>query len=169
MNIREATKEAHDAVEKTEFSQKLLNGTYLEKEYVKYLNAQFFIFQSIEVWGNYTLPHKNLNRRQSILDDLEELNESPKDLNIVMSAKNYGNWLLGEHSTKKRNSHIYLNYLGLMFGGSMMAKHVPTSGRIYQFENRSECISVIRELELDVETVNTAFNYHRLIMEELNQ
>ena len=167
MNVREETKEAHDAVEKTEFSQRLLTGAYTQQDYVKYLNAQFFIFQSIEVWGKYDLPHRSLDRRQAILDDLEDLGESPKDHNIVMSAKNYGNWLLGEHSTKKRNSHIYLNYLGLMFGGSMMAKHVPTSGRIYQFDNRNECITAIRELELDVETINTSFNYHRLIMEEL--
>ena len=171
MNVREATKELHDKVEETVFAQRLLSGDFTEDDYVRYLNAQYVIFDAMENFFEYTLPHESLNRCSSIEKDLLSLNKRPSRLITPYSACRYADYILGvdEWKDEQRNSHIYLNYLGMMFGGSIVAKNAPTPGHIYNFENRQECIKAIRELPLDVEQVKQGFRYQIEIMEELER
>lgn len=171
MNIREETKELHDKVEETSFAQRLLNCDFTADDYVRYLQAQYVIFEAMEKYFEYTLPHESLNRCESIEKDLASLDEKPSRLVAPHSACNYANYILGVNEWKEdsKNSHIYLNYLGMMFGGSIVAKGVPTPGHIYNFDNRQECIKAIRELPLDVEQVKQGFRYQIEIMEELEK
>ena len=67
MNIREETKELHDLVEETTFALRLLNGETTDMDYVRYLNAQYVIFEAIEsFWEGYNIPHSSLTRCGSI-------------------------------------------------------------------------------------------------------
>lgn len=171
MSVREETKDLHDAVEETAFAQRLLNCDFTEDDYVRYLQAQYIIFDAMENYFEYTLPHESLKRCEAIEKDLASLGEKPSRLLAPHSACNYTNYILGVNEWKEdsKNAHIYLNYLGMMFGGSIVAKGVPTPGHIYNFENRQECIKAIRELPLDVEQVKQGFRYQIEIMEELEQ
>ena len=170
MNVREATKELHDAVEEITFAQRLLSGDFTKDDYGRYLLAQEAIFDALENWDEYVIPHSSLYRYENIIQDYAYLNieENPE---TPSAAIKYGHYLLGftEYDDVKKNSHLYLNYLGLMFGGSIVAKNIPTEGLMYRFDNRTECIKAIRELELDIEEVKRGFEYQIRIMEELEE
>lgn len=171
MNIKEATKELHDQVEETTFSQRLVNGDYDEDDYVRYLNAQYVIFDAMENHFEYRIPNDALYRCEAIEKDLLSLGKRPSRLITPYSACYYADYILGvdEWRDAEKNSHMYLNYLGMMFGGSIVSKGVPTPGNIYKFESRQECIKNIRELELDVEQVKEGFRYQIKLMEELER
>jgi heme oxygenase len=175
MNIREETKELHDLVEETTFALRLLNGETTDMDYVRYLNAQYVIFEAIEVFGEvyrgYKIPHSSLARCDSIVKDLETLGKIPSIFDTPKSAIRYSNYILGEDEddTESSNSHIYLNYLGMVFGGSIIAKNIPTPGHMYKFKDRQECIRSIRDLTLNTEKVKQGFRYHIDIMEELEE
>lgn len=174
MNIREATRELHDKVEQTAFAQRLLSGDFTKQDYLNYLMAQYFIFHEIEIGPVTVLPHASLFRCESIFKDIAFLSAIPDLFLASKSAKSAHEYCYHIRNLKNvlkkengNNSHIYLNYLGLMFGGAIVAKQIPTEGNMYKFDNRSECIKSIRELPLDVEEVKRGFEYHIRIMEEL--
>jgi len=168
MDIREATRELHDKVEQTVFAQRLLSCDFTKQDYLNYLMAQYFIFNEMEIGPVTVLPHASLFRCESIFKDIAFLGAEPDSFLAPSSALEYSyhirNVLEKENA---KNSHIYLNYLGLMFGGAIVAKQIPTEGNMYKFDNRTECIKSIRELPLDVEEVKQGFHYQILIMEEL--
>lgn len=169
MNIREATIDLHNAVEETAFAKRMIEGTLSKKDYVRYLNAQYLIFNVMEQYDEYVLPHASLPRKQAIIDDLKSLDEEANGYNMPKSAFNYSDYVLGAIDKKDRNSHIYLNYMGMMFGGGIVAKNGYSAGNLYKFEDRSEIIKSIRELELDVDEVNQGFRYHIEIFEEIER
>ena len=41
---------------------------------------------------------------------------------------------LGSLSYEQILPHVYLNYMAIMFGGQMMKKAVPSTGRMYVFD-----------------------------------
>tara|TARA_R110000782_G_scaffold243400_1_gene330020 strand:+ start:283 stop:807 length:525 start_codon:yes stop_codon:yes gene_type:complete len=169
MNIREATIDLHNAVEETEFAKKMIAGTLTKQGYVIYLNAQYLIFNAMEQYGEYVLPHVSLPRKQSIIDDLKSLDEEATGFNMPKSAYKYSDYVLGAIDKVDRNSHIYLNYMGMMFGGGIVAKNGYSAGNLYKFEDRSDIIKSIRELELSVDEVNQGFRYHIEIFEEIER
>jgi hypothetical protein len=59
--------------------------------------------------------------------------------------------------------------MGMLFGGSLVAKNAPTKGNLYKFENRMQCIEAIRQLPLDIEQVKRGFEFHIKILEELQE
>jgi heme oxygenase len=172
MNIREATIDLHNAVEATPFAIRMINGTLSKKDYVRYLNAQYVIFNAMEQYNEYILPHASLPRKQAIIDDLASLGEEADGYNMPKSSFNYADYIIGayEVETTLRSSHIYLNYMGMMFGGGIVAKNGYSDGNLYKFKGgRSEIIAAIRGLELDVDEVNQGFRYHIEIFEELER
>jgi len=56
-----------------------------------------------------------------------------------------------------------------MFGGQMMKKAVPSTGRMYVFDNTQEAIQTIRNVQKDewADEVNKGFDFNILIFEEL--
>ena len=167
MNVREESKQEHDNVENTIFAQRLLSGDFTDLDYIRYLNAQFFIFEKMESYSGFNLPDPSLRRKEKILLDLNELESRDLVIQIPNTVIEYKKRLVTIDTEEKRNSHVYLNYLGMMFGGSIVAKNVRTQGRIYQFENRNECIAAIRSLPVDVSEVKLGFEFHTKIMNEL--
>ncbi len=66
--------------------------------------------------------------------------------------------------------HVYLNYLAIMFGGQMMKKNVPGSGKMYDFEGDvREIAGSIRAIQKDewADEANKALDYNMSILEEL--
>jgi len=56
-----------------------------------------------------------------------------------------------------------------MFGGQMIKKAVPSTGRMYVFDNMQETIQSIRNVQNDewAEEVNKGFDFNILIFDEL--
>lgn len=172
MNIREQTKEIHELAEKTKFSQRMVNGEISNQDYLNYLVCQRKIFQTMETWNEFNIPHSALPRVEAIEQDIAELKERDPSCveNLLPNVVNeYHYYMLGCMEPEQFNSHVYVNYMGMLFGGSIVKKNAPTSGRLYNFENRTDCIAAIRELNLDVTQVKKAFLYHIEMLLELQE
>jgi heme oxygenase len=169
MGLREATAELHSKAEKMEFNQRMFRGELSKSEYVEYLRQQSVIFTIIESKGK--LPHTSLAREKSIFEDIKELEKEVNSKTLHLEAtKEYGIYLQSLDNTKL-NAHIYLNYLALAYGGQMMKKVTPGSGKMYDFENMQECVGSIRAIQNDemADEVNKGFQYIINILDELQR
>ena len=164
MGLKEATAELHSKAEKMEFNQRMFKGELSNDEYLNYLIQQSYIFQEIE---NRNLPHPNLNRLDSINDDINEL--GGYKFKISKPTTDYVVYL-GDLNQTQLNAHIYLNYLALVYGGQIMKSKVPGSGKMYEFEgDMMELIGSIRAIQKDewADEVNKGFQYIINILDEL--
>ena len=163
MGLREATAELHSKAEKMMFNQRMFKGELSNDEYLNYLIQQSYIFQDIE---GRKLPHPNLNRLDTIHNDISEL--GGYTFKISKPTTDYVVYL-GDLNQTQLNAHIYLNYLALAYGGQMIKSKVPGSGRMYDFDNMQECVGSIRAIQNDemADEVNKGFQYIINILDEL--
>ena len=70
---------------------------------------------------------------------------------------------------EKLDSHIYLNYLALLYGGQMIKSKIPGRGLLYDFDDQKDCIASIRAIQKDewVEEVNKGYGFIIQILDEL--
>jgi heme oxygenase len=166
MRLREATAELHSKAEKMEFYQRMFRCELSTIEYVKYLYQQLFIFDAIEL---KSLPHPSLNRVDKIKDDLFELTLSlDKMIDLLPTTLEYVKYITSL-SKEECLPHVYLNYLGLAYGGQIMKTKIPGSGKMYDFDNMQEAIGSIRTLQSDewADEVNKGFEFIIKIADEL--
>ncbi len=164
--LKEATSIKHKQAERMPFNTRMFNGTLSKNEYLLYLNQLLQIFKTIE---NIGLPNVNLRRVENVQADIEELNSQGYFSDVILSsAKAYADYL-GSLSYDQVLPHIYLNYMAIMFGGQMMKKAVPSTGRMYVFNNVPESIQSIRNIQKDewAEEVNKGFDFNISIFDEL--
>ncbi len=164
--LKEATSEKHKQAERMPFNARMFRGLLSKNEYLLYLNQQLQIFQAIESIG---LPHSGLSRTESVLQDMDELKSQGYHADTILSStKAYVDYL-GALSYEEALPHIYLNYLAIVFGGQMMKKMVPSTGRMYDFDNMQESIQSIRIVQKDewADEVNKGFDFNILIFDEL--
>jgi heme oxygenase len=164
--LKEATGAKHKQAERMPFNIRMFRGLLSKNEYLLYLNQQLQIFKTIENTG---LPHISLSRTVKVQADINELKAEGYFSDIILSsAKAYVDYL-ASLSYEQILPHVYLNYMAIMFGGQMIKKAVPSSGRMYVFDNMQETIQSIRDVQKDewAEEVNKGFDYNILIFEEL--
>jgi heme oxygenase len=168
--LKEAIAEKHSLAEKMPFNQRMFKGELSNEEYVLYLAQQFAIFNKIE---RFSLPHPALNRSIAVLNDIKELLKASEDESIeitpIQSTLNYTNYL-NTLTQEQLLPHVYLNYLAIMFGGQMMKKNVPGSGKMYEFDgDMREIAGSIRAIQKDewADEANKALDFNIEIFKEL--
>ena len=164
--LKEATSVKHKQAERMPFNSRMFRGLLNKNEYLLYLNQQLKIFQTLE---NIGLPHVSLKRVEPVQADIDELKaQGFYSDSILSSTHGYVNYLSALSYTQAL-PHIYLNYLAIAYGGQMIKKVVPSTGRMYVFDNMQEAIQSIRNVQNDewAEEVNKGFDFNILILEEL--
>ena len=164
--LKEATSDKHKQAERMPFNTKMFKGLLSKNEYLLYLNQQLQIYQTLERIG---LPNHDLNRTEKVQADIDELrSQGYHDTTVLNSTRDYVDYL-GTLSYEEALPHIYLNYMAVMFGGQMMKKVVPSSGKMYDFNNMQESIRSIRQVQKDewADEVNKGFDFNILIFDEL--
>jgi heme oxygenase len=174
-NLKELTWEHHQNAERTDFADQLLSGDIEPRLYQKYLHAQMLVYSALE--SNVDLPMSlhGVFRSALIQEDLQELENEYRLLEIKEFLPSVDDYI--EHITQLKEAgnnealiaHVYVRHFGDMHGGQIIKKNVPGSGLMYEFENRSDLISEIREL-LDDSMVNEAracFGYAERLFYEL--
>lgn len=169
MSLREATAELHSKAEKMTFNQRMFRGELSNVEYVNYLLQQMTIFDQFETRD---LIIKNLDRKEKVIEDILELNNGVLlDENFICPATVYYVAYLKELNDVDILPHVYLNYLALAYGGQMMKKVTPGSGKMYDFENMQELVGSIRAIQKDewANEVNKGFQFLIAIFDELQR
>jgi heme oxygenase len=164
-------KDLHDRAEKTVFAQRLAKGDLTPTQYITYLLAIGELFSAMEYSIEYDIPDKNLYRSTIILRAYEEIQADygPLVVPVIESAKEYKHFILGCAEDDQRNSHIFLNYMPLLMGGSMIKKVIPYSTAVYEFNSRPTCVSLLRGLKTSEDQIVKGFAFYIKIMNELEE
>lgn len=157
-SLKEATAAKHEIAEHLPFNVKMFNGQLSKEEYLMHIVQQKAIFEAIEHIG---LPDESLSRVNQVEEDIVELHEDGCTFDeVLLATKSYTDYL----STLNKETvlpHVYLNYLAILFGGQLMKKNVPSSGKMYEFENSSKAVKAVRRVQQDewADEVNRAYDY----------
>jgi heme oxygenase len=139
-SLREATAQAHHQAENTELMKLMLGGQMTAEHYAGFLANQLICYSAIER-RTHLFADGDMARGPSLVADISELRGS--SLTIVPSAYDYADYVQ-TLSDQELWAHIYVRYLGDMYGGRLIKSKVPGSGRIFEFRDRDELISRIR-------------------------
>jgi len=164
--LKEATSVKHKQAERMPFNIRMFKGLLSKSEYLFYINQQLQVFKAIESVG---LPHASLSRSANVQEDINELNADGYYADFVLESTHaYANYLKSL-SRETILPHVYLNYLALIFGGQMIKNSVPSTGKMYEFENMNEAVQSIRMVQKDewADEVNKGFDFNIAIFEEL--
>jgi len=164
--LKEAISIKHKQAETMPFNARMFKGLLNKNEYQLYLNQQLHIFKSIE---NIGLPNENLTRVESVQADLDELSAQGFNSDLVLKSTRAYSDYLSSLSYEQVLPHVYLNYLAIVFGGQMIKKVVPSSGKMYDFNNMPEAVQSIRAVQIDewADEVNKGFDFNISIFDEI--
>jgi heme oxygenase len=172
--LREITYEKHMAVEHLPFTQYLLGGRITETDYVVYLAEMTAIYRHLEqlaIKAGLFTDMTELPRAQRMEEDLKELAPEYQS-ELLPTTQQYLahlTQLANSDRSKDLFAHVYVRHMGDLYGGKLIARGVPGTGRWYEFENRSELVKRFNEkITLDLaDEALVAFDHYKNIFQEL--
>jgi hypothetical protein len=165
MSLREKTKDLHDALEALPFNVRMFKGEHTQLERQLYLSVQMMLFASLDTH----MDDEGFHRISAIEKDLK--NVGGFDDRAIDITFEYVNHLV---ETDNINPHIYLNYMGFMYGGQIMKKRYPGTASMYEFDEIEAKRQFIREEICEdtdefVEEVREGYIAHIRISKELER
>ena len=151
-NLKALTKEHHDNAERTEFADMLLSGNIPPKLYQQYLAAQLANYSALESAVSVPIELESIFRSTQIEDDLIEIENMydfepvEEPLKSVVEYQRHIDVLYEDENNTGLLAHLYVRHFGDAHGGQIIKKHVPGNGAMYEFDDRKELISGVREL-----------------------
>ena len=176
--LREHTNEKHRAVENTEFVQYMLHGNITADDYAVYLQQFHAIYATIEHHAEQAgmlsdLP--DIKRADRIRQDIEEQGYPvlPED-QLLPSVQRWCQRIRDLYNSDQQDqifAHVYVRHMGDLYGGKVIAKRVPGSGRSYEFADRPALIKAFdAKLNLDLlDEALRAFDLAGELFTELQQ
>lgn len=171
--LKELTLGYHRKAERTAYASKLLKGL-LPEEYYKYLVNQYEIYVTLETFAENLLKQfPEIKRSTKIREDIQELelkygfkHSESLICDIVQEYIRH----LYKLDDKGLLSHIYVRHFGDMYGGQIIKKKNPGSGKMYDFENVEELKVKVRSLLDDsmADEANICFEFAIKLFEELD-
>ena len=141
--LREHTNEKHRAAEDTPFVQYMLHGAITPDHYAVYLQQFHGIYDAIEHYADISgmltdLP--DIKRADRMKLDIEELGYPvlPEE-ELLPAVQKWCQRIRNLYDTDQRDqifAHVYVRHMGDMYGGKVIAKRVPGSGKCYEFADR---------------------------------
>ncbi len=154
MSLKELTHEAHRNAETQPFVKILFSGKINPKLYATYLKNQHPMYEILEVCSmplGLMSDYPTIRRAPSILADFQELwGDDETQPQMCPVVDEYIKYILSiRDDPKKLLAHLYVRHFGDLSGGQMIAKRVPGSGKMYQFDGDPEQIKNILRARLD--------------------
>ena len=169
-SLRTAVQHIHNAAEHTALSQMLVNGDFTAEEFVVYLSNMQIIYSKLESCGIIT--HEPLKRSRLILADIKNNQQLlPHDhmpIPTLSTVYDYADYI-SALAPSQLWAHVYVHYLGDLYGGQIIAKALPYSCAYLEFHDRPACISYVRSNieNCDPQQAIVAFEWVIKIYEEL--
>jgi len=164
VDLREAVKENHQAAEKTRWSQMMISGDMRIEQYGAMLYNLLPIYTELERTGLITKPE--VMRAKLVQADLDALGGTQHGL--TLSTVYYTRYLEGLDDDA-RWAHIYVHYLGNMYGGQMIGRRLPGQHSHLLFDDLKGCIAYVRENldNVSAQEANCAFEWTIKVYDEL--
>ncbi len=171
MSLRDAIKPKHDAAEAHPFTAFLLSGSITKEVYGDLLFNMTVIYTALEdrmrKIGTFN-DTPEMFRAEIMGQDLDEL-----DINGVTVHQSTLDCVarIDEVTDHDLMAYTYLYHMADMYGGQMIKKCIPGSGKRFDFENRPALIAKIREHLTDdlADEANRAFDYTLELFDELSR
>ena len=174
--LKELTWTNHQKAERTEHARKLLKGM-TPQEYHRYLYNQYVQYAALESVAKVSGVLDDIEdivRASKILEDLVELEteysiERNTDL-LCPTVANYVRYVV-ELDNNGLLAHLYVRHFGDMYGGQMIRKRNPGSGKMYDFDNVEELKVKVRAMLHDdmADEANRCFEFAMQLFEELGE
>jgi heme oxygenase len=161
--LKESIASVHKAAEETPLAKKMIDGSITEDEWLTYLSNLMQIHQVIE--NRNIIEKPEVLRCEKIAADLGNISSHNRFKKSMIEYCAY----LQNLSEEKLWAHIYVHYLGHMYGGQFMKKNIKWSSNFLNFEDHKGCIDYIREKTLDVnpKEAKTAFSWIIKLYDEI--
>ena len=170
------TRQKHIEVENLPLIQKLVTGKISKEEYFFYMYELFHIYNAIESLSRAAGILDGLidiERTLKIKEDLEELQPGYPQRELLVSTKEYIKYLNSIFNDPDKQhllfAHVYVRHMGDLYGGKVIARIVPGSGRAYQFADRPALIKEFcSRLHIGmIDEANNAFAWFIKIFSEI--
>ena len=173
--LKELTWENHSKAERTEHARKLLKGMTPE-EYHRYIYNQYVMYAVLESKAREHGVLKDIEdvcRADAIRADMEEI-ESEFDIQrngdlLCQVVADYTEYVLHMRDKDEFLAHIYVRHFGDMYGGQMIKKRNPGSGKMYEFNDVEKLKTTVRKMLHDdmADEANICFQFAMQLFEEL--
>jgi heme oxygenase len=174
--LKELTWENHQKAERTDHARKLLKGM-TPQEYHRYIYNQYVQYAVLESRAKdlgVLDGIESIARAKSISQDMVELEreydiQRNVDLLCPVVAA-YTGHVMALENKEDLLAHIYVRHFGDMYGGQMIKKRNPGSGKMYEFDNVEELKTTVRAMLNDemADEANICFEFAMQLFEELN-
>ena len=143
-NLKELTWEHHKNAERQEFVKELMSGKITKERYATLL---FNLHPQYNILETFARMYDLVDVRQAprIHADYHELWDETQQFQpeVLPVVKEYMDHIMSiQQDPDKLMAHIYVRHMGDLSGGQMIAKKVPGSGLMYQFE---EDVNTLKE------------------------
>jgi heme oxygenase len=171
--LRDYTNDKHRAAEGTPFVQYMLHGAITPAHYAQYLQQMHVVYSNIEYFGEISLLFQDLpdiKRADRMRQDLEELGYTI-DMPALPSVDRWRQRIVDLYYSGRKDqilAHVYVRHMGDMYGGKVIAKRVPGSGRCYEFEDRPALIKAL-DAKLSMAILDEALTAFDLAIDVFNE
>jgi heme oxygenase len=156
--LREYTNAKHRAVEEHPFVQMMMNGELNKEQHAMFLQQMYYVYRDIEYYGELVgLFHnmRSIKRTDAIKEDIIELGYRVLNSDeLFPSTKSYREHIMKLYYDKRGDqilAHVYVRHMGDLYGGKLIARKVPGSGKAYQFDDRPALIKALdAKLTMDI-------------------
>lgn len=165
ITLREAVADSHHRAEQTALAQAMIAGTMGEELYHQYLFNMAQIYLAMEAKIPF-LPN-DVQRNAAYANDLRTLGRGAGTM--LPATQAYVNHI-ASLDVPRTWAHIYVHYLGNMYGGQMLRKNIAWPSTHLEFANLRDCIAYIRANITDVDPAeaNLAFEWTIRVYDELH-
>jgi len=133
--LKELTQNAHDRIEQSNYSKALMAGQLSSTAWNMFTYQKYVYTLAIE--KRITLP-ESLRRADLLLEDTKRVYP------VVLNATtDYVKWI-NKTSDELLDAHLYVNYLGDLYGGQMLKKLAPGPTTHLDFTQRTDSIEWVR-------------------------
>jgi heme oxygenase len=171
--LRDYTNDKHRAAEGTPFVQYMLHGAITPAHYAEYLQQMHVVYSNIEYFGEISLLFQDLpdiKRADRMRQDLEELGYTVV-APALPSVERWRQRIVDLYYSGRKDqilAHVYVRHMGDLYGGKVIAKRVPGSGRSYEFEDRPSLIKAL-DAKLSMAILDEALTAFDLAIDVFNE
>jgi heme oxygenase len=173
MSLKDLVWEAHKKAETKPFVKVLFSGNIDSKLYATFLKNQhpcYDILEACAMKAGILSDLPDIRRAPKINNDFLELWKDEQEPVILPVVKRYMDHIMSiQNDPEKLMAHIYVRHMGDLAGGQMIAKRVPGSGSMFQFEN-PDALKVAIRAKLNDSMADEAivcFNFAEQMFEEM--
>jgi heme oxygenase (biliverdin-producing, ferredoxin) len=170
-NLKELTWENHKKAERTSFIKRLISGRIKPEHYQIYLANQYLMYLCLENQSRDFIDVdfiSKIERAKNIMEDIWE--NSSDTCHILPTTLKYVEYI--QTKLKDRNAllaHLYVRHMGDLYGGQIIKKFVPGSGRMYDFDGDVKEIATEFRSMLSDDMVDEANKCFELVIDFLEE